>query len=177
MTKRRDLTGKKFGQLTVREPVEDRLGLLRGWRCMCTCGRETVVKPNNLVQRKTRSCGCLARHNGALAIGVAAQNMAIWQYRKSAKVKGRAWRLSRAQAVELLSSPCFYCGATPSRVVGQRGCRGAFVCNGIDRVDNAQGYVPGNVVACCAVCNTMKGRLTQLQFIKHAQLITEKMAP
>ena len=52
--KRIDLTGKKFGQLTVK-------GYQGGkkWLCMCDCGRETVVFGFNLKSGHTTSCGCV----------------------------------------------------------------------------------------------------------------------
>jgi hypothetical protein len=35
------------------------------WACVCDCGRSTTVSANNLTTGNTRSCGCLARNNGA----------------------------------------------------------------------------------------------------------------
>jgi hypothetical protein len=43
--------------------------------------------------------------------------------------------------------------------------------NGIDRINSAHGYVPGNVVPCCKVCNFMKQSLTQSEFIDNIRLI------
>ncbi len=37
--------------------------------------------------------------------------------------------------------------------------------NGLDRVDNALGYTPTNVVACCGLCNWIKRDLSQAQFL------------
>ena len=54
-----DLTGKKFGKLTV-------LGLnhkdARGktyWLCECDCGNQTITGRNHLIGGTTKSCGCL----------------------------------------------------------------------------------------------------------------------
>lgn len=54
----KDYVGKKFGQLTVVEYAGKRSGMHR-WRCMCECGRETVVGQTLLQTGKTKSCGCL----------------------------------------------------------------------------------------------------------------------
>lgn len=59
--KRLDLTGKRFGRLTVLAPAEDKR-LPSGeassqWRCRCDCGRETVVARRNLRFGATTSCG------------------------------------------------------------------------------------------------------------------------
>lgn len=55
-----DLTGQKFGRLTiiVLHPVRASGGSSR-WVCRCDCGKETVVSLPHLRTGKTRSCGCL----------------------------------------------------------------------------------------------------------------------
>ena len=53
-----DLTGKRFGRLTVVERAENKNGYRR-WKCKCDCGNETVVYSANLSGGKTKSCGCL----------------------------------------------------------------------------------------------------------------------
>lgn len=63
-----DLTGKKFGRLTVIE----RAGTSRNdgqgrptWKCQCDCGNTTVVIGANLRAGLTRSCGCLRREKAS----------------------------------------------------------------------------------------------------------------
>ena len=60
-----DLTGQRFGRLTVlREvpPVLSSKGVPeRTWMCRCDCGREIVVRQKNLKNKVTRSCGCLRK--------------------------------------------------------------------------------------------------------------------
>jgi hypothetical protein len=54
-----DLTGMKFGRLTVIKRVEnDKNGGLK-WLCKCVCGNECIVLGNNLKRNHTNSCGCL----------------------------------------------------------------------------------------------------------------------
>ena len=59
--KANDLTGKKFGLLTVIK-VSGRVkwegGSRRLWLCKCECGKEHVVRANDLKGGKIRSCGC-----------------------------------------------------------------------------------------------------------------------
>lgn len=58
----KDLTGKRFGRLTVLERMED--GDRRAkWLCKCDCGRIKIVASTNLIQGNTVSCGCLNREN------------------------------------------------------------------------------------------------------------------
>lgn len=62
MPKKKDLTGQRFGRLTVLEPTGKRDG--KGsiyWRCRCDCGHEIDVTQDKLVYGAYKSCGCLKR--------------------------------------------------------------------------------------------------------------------
>ena len=53
-----NLTGKKFGNLTVLERSENKNGRTF-WKCRCSCGKIKIVCYTNLVYGKAKSCGCL----------------------------------------------------------------------------------------------------------------------
>ncbi|RNB67351.1 hypothetical protein EDM55_20100 [Brevibacillus centrosporus] len=52
-----DLTGQRFGQLTViqRAGTRNRMAL---WRCKCDCGKETLSLSGSLRSGSSKSCGC-----------------------------------------------------------------------------------------------------------------------
>lgn len=54
-----DLTGQKFGRLTVIK--RDFSKKRTAWLCKCECGKEKVVISNDLRSGKTKSCGCLQK--------------------------------------------------------------------------------------------------------------------
>lgn len=57
-----DMTGQRYGLLTVIGRAE-RPGSKRAWwSCRCDCGRETVTMGKYLRRGDTRSCGCVQRH-------------------------------------------------------------------------------------------------------------------
>lgn len=63
--------GKRFGRLVVVSRVEDYIAPsgkkhIR-YKCLCDCGKETVVDVCQLVQGHTKSCGCL--HNEIMQTG------------------------------------------------------------------------------------------------------------
>ncbi len=58
--KKLDLTGQKFGKLTVLAPAEN-IKDRTAWLCRCECGRETVVKTCRLRNGRAVSCGCAER--------------------------------------------------------------------------------------------------------------------
>lgn len=54
-----DMTGKKYGMLTVIESAGiSKNGKVR-WRCKCDCGNETVADGYKIRSGHTTSCGCL----------------------------------------------------------------------------------------------------------------------
>lgn len=53
-----DLTGRRFGRLTVIKRVENSKGGMSRWLCICDCGNETTCYGNNLRRGFTKSCGC-----------------------------------------------------------------------------------------------------------------------
>lgn len=56
-----NLTGQKFGRLTVIELLSERKNAEKVYRCKCDCGNYTNVRSGSLKQGLTRSCGCLGR--------------------------------------------------------------------------------------------------------------------
>ncbi len=58
MSKRIDLTGQKFGRLTVTEYSHTHDGCAF-WKCICDCGNIVVVRSRDLRSGRTKSCGCL----------------------------------------------------------------------------------------------------------------------
>ena len=65
MPKFEDLTGQKFGRLTVVERTEDRITSKRRhirWDCTCDCGtKHVIVTTSSLKSGNTKSCGCLQK--------------------------------------------------------------------------------------------------------------------
>ncbi len=61
MGKIKDLTGQKFGRLTVIKMSELDRWKQAKWLCMCDCGNVVNVKSGNLRIGHTQSCGCLQK--------------------------------------------------------------------------------------------------------------------
>lgn len=145
MGKSQDLTGKRFGRLTViaLDKTVNRKGCF--WKCKCDCGNETTVLASRLNIGKTKSCGCLKHDNykdGAEYNNIKYKRLySIW-----AKMRHR----------------CEYEKDVAYESYGGRGitvCKewhdfNSFkdwaLCNGysddltIDRIDNNAGYSPSN---------------------------------
>ena len=62
MPKLIDLTGKRFGRLTVIRKAEDFSNgnhTHHKWVCKCDCGKEKIVSGESLRNGSSKSCGCL----------------------------------------------------------------------------------------------------------------------
>lgn len=64
MTKpKKDLSGQRFGRLTVLHQADDYVypnGKRRTqWECKCDCGKIVIVEQSNLKRGNSKSCGCL----------------------------------------------------------------------------------------------------------------------
>ena len=163
------LVGQRFGRLVVvRFHHKTEKGNVY-WECRCDCGNTKAVALSCLSKNSkfngTRSCGCLRREyrKPRLDPGVAAFNSVVHLYKRGASKRGLSFELSGAQALELFSADCFYCGSAPSNV--HRYLAGSFVYNGIDRLDNSRGYTVDNCVPCCAICNKAKNALGYQEFV------------
>lgn len=54
-----DLTGRRFGRLTVLQLTEKRVNQSVVWLCRCDCGTELTVTTGELLSGHKKSCGCL----------------------------------------------------------------------------------------------------------------------
>lgn len=59
MSNFKDLTGQKFGRLTVIKRAENQ-GHNCMWLCRCDCGNEKIVRGSHLKSGAIKSCGCLS---------------------------------------------------------------------------------------------------------------------
>lgn len=68
MRRKIDLTGQRFGRLTVIKPAErpEYTTITSSfWICQCDCGNETITNTQALKTGATRSCGCLRQETCA----------------------------------------------------------------------------------------------------------------
>ena len=62
--RKKDLTGQKFGKLTVVRETDERKNSYIVWECRCDCGNTHYVRSNSLLDGSTTSCGCEGRGKG-----------------------------------------------------------------------------------------------------------------
>lgn len=70
MSRTRDLTGLRFGMLTVLERTDRMRDRYFIWKCRCDCGNETYVDTKRLTRGTITNCGCIPKNtakNGTIA--------------------------------------------------------------------------------------------------------------
>jgi hypothetical protein len=145
-----DLTGQRFGRLTVLSLVGTKNTGLKAtiWKCRCDCGKETSVAAGSLRRGKTMSCGCLRlelnkRQGRGIKHGFARTRL----YRIYAGMKQRCynpkcriyWRYGGSgikMANEWLNSPEIFMKWALTH--------GYNDTLSIDRIDPSKGYTPDN---------------------------------
>ncbi len=56
-----DLTGRRFGRLTVIARAENSKDGRASWLCICDCGNKCIVVGDKLRRGEKKSCGCMMR--------------------------------------------------------------------------------------------------------------------
>ena len=165
-----DLVNKRFGKLIALELLEEvNYNRTRMWRCICDCGREVKRASTKLKNKEIHSCGCVAHlRNATTTAGESGLNSLYSSYRSAANRRNLLFNIDKAKFKSLTKANCYYCGISPEKVqYGSRNAKrgfGAYQYNGIDRVDNTLGYIEGNIVTCCSICNLAKHNHTSEEF-------------
>ena len=181
-------TGNRYGRLIVLEEAgRDKHGNII-WLCKCDCGNFTNVTGASLRNGDTKSCSCLKREKASQTLkmcrsipkklpkGEATFNIILQVMKRGAKSRHLKWSISDEKVKELISQPCYYCGASPrthAPLVSRSRLNGDFPCNGLDRVDNQRGYEEDNVVPCCKDCNQAKGTMLLIEFQKYVDRLSK----
>jgi len=103
--------------------------------------------------------------------GHANARLVYLSYKRDARSKGRDFDIEEQDFVNMTQANCFYCGSPPSNKHAMKGINGAFIYNGVDRVDNSMGYSVNNCVPCCKMCNLGKRNSSQGDFLKWAHRV------
>lgn len=145
-----DITGERFGRLTVIKRVGTSNAGFATWLCQCDCGKQVVVTGGNLRTGNSTSCGCL--HNELLS--------------KMSSEIHKTHGMTNTRLYTIWSDMKARCYKQNDKFYNIYGGRGIKVCsewkedfsafarwakeNGytdeltIDRIDNNKGYCHGN---------------------------------
>lgn len=161
-----DLTGKKFGTLTVLKPIKQ-YDNRWFWFCICDCGNTRKVRTTFLVTGRVTTCELEAKQN------------ANAKYKKEAKYRNISFDLTKEQFVEISSRDCYHCGEKPKLINYSKNSLdpkwGEVHANGVDRIDSKLGYNQINCVSSCWRCNSSKNDQTLKEFRSWVERTYEHM--
>lgn len=177
-----DLTNKKIGRWTIlklsnefyirpnsttKEPK---------WECLCDCGNIKNIRYRSLIEKTSQSCGCLQKERVQQATRKKPKesnmNRLFISYKNNANKRNIKFLLNKEQFIYLISQNCYYCNIAPFKIWNsldkdctdewQKEC--LIIYNGIDRINNKNGYTIKNSVPCCYICNSSKSNRELIEF-------------
>lgn len=141
-----DIVGRNFGHWTVIRRHSENRGALLQWECKCACGTERVVLGNSLHRGKSTNCGCVKRQKMSEVVHGHAKKRnetptyQVWKHMiqrcENPKCKDFKYYGDRGISIDPEWRNNF------SAFLRDMGARPAGMT--IDRIDNDQGYKPGN---------------------------------
>lgn len=168
----KDWSDYSYGDVRVVEYLGPSLGRTR-WLAECVCGLKIAVRTDYLVNQRgfhcrhklnptdpevfkqkkrdtyVRSRGLyLVRASERRAIADKTPRYRFSKARANAKFRRLPWELTLEEYTKAIEPDCFYCDGNLGKT--EKG-------TGLDRLDSNEGYLPGNVVSCCTMCNKIKG--------------------
>lgn len=171
-----DLTGKKFGLLTISKRTAAVNKKVR-WDCICECGNLTNVSSGDLISGHTRSCGCLYNRTGRESP----------RFRGFQEISGRFWysilhgakqrnisvELSIEDAWNLFIKQNRRCALTNLILKFNKNCVDNTGTASLDRIDSSKGYSIDNCQWVHKSVNVLKWDKTQQELIDWCYKIVE----
>jgi|WetSurMetagenome_2_1015567.scaffolds.fasta_scaffold10598_2 5-methylcytosine-specific restriction endonuclease McrA len=143
-----DISGKRFGRLTVLYRMGSNDYWNSQWVCRCDCGKKAVVVASKLKNGHTQSCGCL--HIESITTHGMSNTKEYFRAksnkrREASRKLDTEWNVNLEIALSRMFPVCVACG-------------------GMDRLstdhvyplDMGYGLRPGNAVRLCVHCNSTK---------------------
>ena len=176
-----DLTGQKFGKLTV-EKLIGKNGRNIIWECRCECGNIVKVDRGNLRNGHTKSCGCLKHRECSESKtwqGYKEISLRTWSdiknkaaSRKDPQKREFSITIEEAwQKFEDQNRKCALSGLTLS-LKATKGFYSEKTAS-LDRIDSTKGYISGNIQWIHKTLNAMKRDYSDECFIEFCKLVSD----
>ena len=147
------------------------------WLCKCDCGNEIVIPIDAVNRGDRKSCGCLHVFPDNKNPTLAPSNLLLRNYKKSSKERGIIFKLSHKEFISITQENCHYCGIEPRQQISDRKRsrlnpnNKPYIYNGVDRKNNALGYILSNCVPCCKICNRAKREMSYNEYKEYIERI------
>jgi hypothetical protein len=169
---KKNLTGQTFGSWVVIEEQETTGH--RSWMCKCSCGTIKNVLQTHLIQGKSKSClqCCSLGNKSACYKGY--EGLSGNKYtsiKKGAEKRGYQFEVDIIYLWELYVEQDKKCNLTKMDIEFGKVSNGKGTAS-LDRINNNEGYVEGNVQWLHKDVNIMKNKFEQEHFIHICERIT-----
>lgn len=180
MSRKIDLTNKRFGKLLViGQSSNSRNGRIY-YECKCDCGNTSNVAANHLSAGKIKSCGCgipkKDSHYHWSGIGELSGN--VWnKIRRGASPQRRKpikFNITKEYIWDLFNKQNGKCALTGIELKFPTNWKDKAYNASLDRIDSGEGYIEGNVQWVHKDINIMKNRFSQEYFIKMCTLVRDQ---
>lgn len=163
-----DLTGKRFGHLTVVCPAELR-GKIRFWKCRCDCGVEKSISGASIRNKTSKSCGCkrgdMIRESKLSGFGEISGDF-WYRVKRKAKERGLKFTLKISQVWEMFERQNRKCAISGIPISFSDRTKSGTTTASLDRIDSKKGYLIENVQWVHKDVNMMKQQFPQDYFIE-----------
>ena len=173
----KDISGQRFGQLTVLSfHSKTRTGQSR-WLCECSCGKQKDILGLHLLAGRIISCGCRVPKGKEHKSWTGHEELSGQEYgsiRRGANgSKGRPpleFQVSQQYLWELFLKQDRKCALSGVPIYLRKRWKESGTAS-LDRIDSSLGYIEGNVQWVHKDVNLMKNKLDQTYFIEMCKSI------
>ena len=173
-----DLTNREFDRLMVLKRSPNKNGRVC-WECKCQCGTIKTFFAYKLIQKTTKSCGCLSKgqysKNNKRWYGYGDIPGRFWKNINSGRGNNRSkileMNIDIRYAWDLFLKQNRKCALTGVELYFACGKKRPVGNASLDRINSNIGYVRGNVQWVHKDVNIMKNKLDQTEFIEWCQLV------
>lgn len=189
----KDAIGKRIGNLTITDVIVRPIKSKRSktgfenasfYEAKCDCGVEVIKRMDRLtLMSGCARCSRIIKRSGNpdnVKINNYFYKIRLYRdYKDNARIRNIEFSLSESKFFKTIDEPCYYCNALPVKYnnihLSKHPTDGDFLRNGIDRLDNNQGYTDENVVPCCKTCNYMKHTNSYEEFSNQIEKIYKNL--
>lgn len=184
-----DLSGQRFGKLTVLDRAENR-GRRTYWRCSCDCGKIIERESSTITQNKSsrKSCGCLrreiAQENGIANLKFGEES-SQWKglsgipknyingLEFGARARGFEFSITLEDIVDCYEKQSKRCYYTAQEVSFEKSrFKKIDPTASVDRIDSSKGYTKDNIRIVHKDVNLMKNHFEESYFISICKKIS-----
>lgn len=174
MSKKKNLTGLKFGELTVIEEDVNRRSNRVTWKCLCSCGKTKSITSKHLVAGVINSCDAAIHRSGPQSRSWKGTKVICGKYftqvKRGAIRRFLVFDITIGDMQAVAERQYYNCALTglPLKFDTNNGGDAS-----LDRIDSKLGYITGNIQWVHKDVNRMKQEFSETYLKTLCKLITD----